>query len=95
MGDGVTTVEEDAYRDNPLLKTASVGQSLKTLHRNAFYLNPNPSNRPKVKVNIRGGRNPNDLKDSDYHIVDPHKHVNLTFDDNGGVDLRRHRPAEP
>ena len=66
------------------------------MHSDAFYFNPD--NRPRVKVNIREKRNPNDLKDSDYHVVDPHMHVNLTFDDNGGggglgiIEVEKEKP---
>ena len=82
LGDGVERIEEGAYRDNPKMISASISQNLKFLHGDTFYLNPN--NRPRVKVNIREKRNPNDLKDSVYHVVYPHMQLKLTFDDNGG-----------
>ena len=96
LGDGVEGIEEGAYRDNPKMVSASISQNLKFLHGDTFYLNPN--NRPKVKVNIRENRNPNDLKDSAYHVVYPHMHVNLTFDDNGGgggpgiIEVEKEKP---
>ena len=89
-------IEEDAYRDNPKLASTSISKNLKFLHGDAFYLSPN--NRPKVNVNIREKRNPNDLKDSPYHVVDPHMHVNLTFNDNGGgggpgiIEVEKEKP---
>ena len=82
LGDGVEKIGVYAYGNNSKLASVSISKNLKSLHGDAFYLYPN--NRPKVKVNIREKRNPNDLKDSAYHVVYPHMHVNLTFDDNGG-----------
>ena len=96
LGDGVERIEEYAYGHNPKLASASISKNLKYLHKDAFYLYPN--NRPKVRVNIREKRNPNDLKDSAYHVVDPHMHVNLTFDDMGGsggpgiIEVEKEKP---
>ena len=96
LGDGVEKIGVYAYGNNSKLASVSISKNLKSLHGDAFYLYPN--NRPKVKVNIREKRNPNDLKDSAYHVVYPHMHVNLTFDDNEGgggpgiIEVEKEKP---
>ena len=73
LGDGVEKIGVYAYGNNSKLASVSISKNLKSLHGDAFYLYPN--NRPKVKVNIREKRNPNDLKDLVYHVEIGRAHV--------------------
>ena len=86
LPDSVETVDEQAFAKNPHLKTASIGKALKYLHKDTFYFKKTDQpGRPKITVNIRGGENPHNLSDSDYHEIVPPKQCGIYLDSNGGT----------
>ena len=53
------------------LKTAKIPLSLKNLADNAFYRNPGNNDKKQVYLFTPDYTNPNNLKDTDYHLINP------------------------
>ena len=66
----LTSIESFAFAGNQL-KTAKIPLSLKTLADDAFKGNPGNNDKKQVYLYTPDKTNPNNLKDTDYHLINP------------------------
>lgn len=78
-------LESYSFEKNDLT-TIKVSSSLRNLYSNSFKDNPGVNSKKRVAVRTPEGKNPNNLRDSAYHIIDP-TFVEISYVDEDGNNL--------